>query len=533
MGMGVKKESIFLIEEENSGESLENSLGNTYEVWTASSGEEVIELIRRGFIPSLIVTGLDIGRVDGFKVCRQIRDNPETAEIPVVVLTKRSDAASEEKAFKAGVDDYIRHPTNAAVVHARLAHIFKKQQALVAAEPTHAMLMREIKKFATLTIPGNSEKECLARLQFINVEPIRNAFSVRWEGVEKRVITMADSMISASLIKGESYKYFAGEVFALAYPGLTPTEARERVRAVARSLLLKVLGDDLNAARFGDDLVSSTITYELFDSFNEEQDDEALRAFNMVKARIISGVQLSYIPIWRADNRAVDSYRATFIRQHGDTTLYGKDALTGGANDPLWPGLYEKLFDDITEQITLRGKKSPIYVVSIQVDLLLGKGFVQMIEKFFAKPELRNKLRIEVCGVDDSIKNSVIRAVIMFLRNVCDDVLVRVSPEGLLVHELKVFGITRIGMNYHDIVRTGLGQRGSYVVASHYAKKAQLIHMDTYIWGLDAVADFQVMQKTSFLMLSGKIFTDGTREIHSTYPLSPALVVLPPAAAKK
>ena len=62
------------------------------------------------FKPNLVVTDVMMPKVDGWTICKFVKDNPLTAHIPVIVLTGRSDPDSELKSFECGADDYLPKP---------------------------------------------------------------------------------------------------------------------------------------------------------------------------------------------------------------------------------------------------------------------------------------------------------------------------------------------------------------------------------------------------------------------------------------
>ena len=58
--------------------------------------------------------------MDGYEVCRRLKENPITAEVPVIFLTARSDAADEQTGLELGAVDYIAKPISPAIVTARV-----------------------------------------------------------------------------------------------------------------------------------------------------------------------------------------------------------------------------------------------------------------------------------------------------------------------------------------------------------------------------------------------------------------------------
>ncbi|HEY5282516.1 MAG TPA: response regulator, partial [Polyangia bacterium] len=70
--------------------------------------------------PDLVLLDVVMPRMDGFEVCRRLRANPATAEIPVIFITALGEVQNETQGFEVGGVDYITKPFNARVVRARV-----------------------------------------------------------------------------------------------------------------------------------------------------------------------------------------------------------------------------------------------------------------------------------------------------------------------------------------------------------------------------------------------------------------------------
>lgn len=80
-----------------------------YAVATAISGERALTRLQK-YTPDLILLDVQMPGIDGFETCRQIKENPDTARIPIIFITALSDADSIAKGFNAGAVDYISKP---------------------------------------------------------------------------------------------------------------------------------------------------------------------------------------------------------------------------------------------------------------------------------------------------------------------------------------------------------------------------------------------------------------------------------------
>jgi DNA-binding response OmpR family regulator len=83
----------------------------TLSVITAGDGAEGLAQIAT-MKPDLVLLDLEMPKVDGFEVLRRLRADPETARLPVIVVTGREDTAAIDKAFDAGATSFVSKPLN-------------------------------------------------------------------------------------------------------------------------------------------------------------------------------------------------------------------------------------------------------------------------------------------------------------------------------------------------------------------------------------------------------------------------------------
>jgi adenylate cyclase len=92
-----------------------------YDVRSASSGKEALEAIDAGDI-DLVLLDIVMPGMDGYQVCREIRERPATAYLPVVMVTASGDE-QKIKALEAGADDFLTKPVNQSELLARVASL--------------------------------------------------------------------------------------------------------------------------------------------------------------------------------------------------------------------------------------------------------------------------------------------------------------------------------------------------------------------------------------------------------------------------
>jgi two-component system alkaline phosphatase synthesis response regulator PhoP len=82
-----------------------------YELVEAKDGIEALDLARKE-MPDLIVLDIKMPGIDGFKVCKELKSEPETASIKIIVLTAFGQDEDIRKGKEAGADDYFLKPFN-------------------------------------------------------------------------------------------------------------------------------------------------------------------------------------------------------------------------------------------------------------------------------------------------------------------------------------------------------------------------------------------------------------------------------------
>jgi diguanylate cyclase (GGDEF)-like protein len=98
---------------------LASLLESDHEVLFATNGRQALELAESA-MPDLILLDVMMPGMDGFEVCRELKQRPAVAEIPVIFVTARTDLAGELNGLKVGAVDYVTKPISPPVVRMRV-----------------------------------------------------------------------------------------------------------------------------------------------------------------------------------------------------------------------------------------------------------------------------------------------------------------------------------------------------------------------------------------------------------------------------
>jgi putative two-component system response regulator len=116
--------TILIVDDEYSGrETLQSILeGEGYDLIMAENGPQAIQKAKT-LLPDVILLDVMMPGMTGFEVCERIRNDPQVAEIPIIILTALDDRESLLTALKAGADDFISKPFDRFELRARLIGI--------------------------------------------------------------------------------------------------------------------------------------------------------------------------------------------------------------------------------------------------------------------------------------------------------------------------------------------------------------------------------------------------------------------------
>ena len=120
--MTITKPTILIVDDEPANiHFLIEILKDDYAVLAAINGREAIRLASGCQRPDLILLDVRMPELDGYSVCKLLKDTQKTQDIPIVFVTALGEAEDETKGFDLGAIDYIVKPVNPAIVHARVS----------------------------------------------------------------------------------------------------------------------------------------------------------------------------------------------------------------------------------------------------------------------------------------------------------------------------------------------------------------------------------------------------------------------------
>jgi len=123
--------------------TLIGTLKTDYQVVTATSVKEVLKELKTNSI-DMILLETTLADGGGFDLCKKLKGDEKTAELPVIFVTTFNDVAAEAKAFEAGAGDFITKPLYAPIIRARIKNQLKLYEAI-----------KELKRLNRLALDAN------------------------------------------------------------------------------------------------------------------------------------------------------------------------------------------------------------------------------------------------------------------------------------------------------------------------------------------------------------------------------------------
>ncbi|MFA7229637.1 MAG: response regulator transcription factor [Victivallaceae bacterium] len=151
------KEKILIIEDEEDIQELirYNLKKEGYDqLKIVDSGEKGLKAVAE-FSPDVILLDLMLPGIDGLAVCRHLKSNPETEQIPVIMLTAKSEEMDMIIGLEMGADDYMAKPFSTKVLVARIKSVMRRskygdQEEMPEIVKRGPLLMNRSKREATL-----------------------------------------------------------------------------------------------------------------------------------------------------------------------------------------------------------------------------------------------------------------------------------------------------------------------------------------------------------------------------------------------
>jgi sigma-B regulation protein RsbU (phosphoserine phosphatase) len=191
------KPSILVVDDTPANLTLMTGLlQDDYQVRAATSGEKALKIACSENPPDLILLDIMMPEMDGHEVCRRLKADEKTCDIPIIFLTAMSEAEDEEKGLKLGAVDYITKPVSPPIALARIyTHItmHRQKKALILSQQMLAAEINEAADYILSALPAELNGDIVTRWKHIPSTALGgDAFGYHWVDDEHLAIYLLD-----------------------------------------------------------------------------------------------------------------------------------------------------------------------------------------------------------------------------------------------------------------------------------------------------------------------------------------------------
>lgn len=124
-----RRQTVLIVDDEPGNITiLAELLGSEYNIRVATTGARALEIAFSEDSPDLVLLDIILPGMDGYEVCRKLKTDFRTQNIPVIFLTGKIGETNELKGFEAGAVDYVTKPFSAVIVKARVKNHIELQK---------------------------------------------------------------------------------------------------------------------------------------------------------------------------------------------------------------------------------------------------------------------------------------------------------------------------------------------------------------------------------------------------------------------
>jgi len=206
--------------------SLETVLSPEHKVIVTYDGKTGLEKARKE-IPNLIILDVDLPDIDGFHLCRKLREDTETRFIPIIMLTgSRTHPADRITGLKIGADDYLLKPFEPEELKVRIGRLIHRTKEFLSLNPlTHLPGSHRIEEEATRRI-NKGEKFAVCYIDIDNFKSFNDYYGyVRGD----QVIQLMSKIILAAVENFGDKSDFIGHIGGDDFILITHTEKVEQI----------------------------------------------------------------------------------------------------------------------------------------------------------------------------------------------------------------------------------------------------------------------------------------------------------------
>jgi len=303
---------------------LVEGLKSDHKLSLALNGETALQIAART-PPDLVLLDIVMPGMDGYEVCRRLRQMPETAEVPIMFLSSLEEVQNKTRGFEAGANDYLTKPFEMLEVKARVRSLLKAKAYSDAVKEQIASELRVAREIQMGMLPHD----------FAAMEA---AYGVRFGALLEPAREVGGDLYGLCAAHPQRLVIFLGDVSG---KGIPASMFMVRASSLARLLAREIAEPERILARLNDELAADNPS-GMFVTFLCGVFEPASRRFTLANAGHCRPVLLSAgePPRWTVKSLGtalgfepcLEYARAEFTLREGDTLLFYTDGVTEAFN---------------------------------------------------------------------------------------------------------------------------------------------------------------------------------------------------------
>ncbi len=235
MKIDFSKSKILIVDDNPANIDILLELLNTFDVRAALDGISALEAVQEE-LPDLILLDITMPGMDGFEVCRRLKEDPKSKEVPIIFLSASSDPDSIIKGFDLGGVDYITKPYLAKEIIARIQTHLKLRMTMRVldrlANVDELSGIANRRRFFT-RFPGMFDqaknKNIPLFLFIVDIDKFKLINDTYGHAVGDKVIKGFAESVKTHLAKISCFARLGGDEFSLILTGMSKDQARQQI----------------------------------------------------------------------------------------------------------------------------------------------------------------------------------------------------------------------------------------------------------------------------------------------------------------
>jgi len=228
-----KKQKVLIIDDNGENIKIAAKFIKSDEViiWTAMNGKIGIEVAKEKH-PDIILLDIQMPEMDGFEVCKILKADKETENIPIIFMTARTDVESIKEAFEVGAADYITKPIKQFEIIARVKTQLKLTESIKELKETAytdglTKLYNHKKIFESLDLEIKREKRYKNNLSvmIVDIDFFKTVNDTYGHHMGDIVLEKLSEIIKATIRDADIAGRYGGEEFLIIFPEISEDEA--------------------------------------------------------------------------------------------------------------------------------------------------------------------------------------------------------------------------------------------------------------------------------------------------------------------